>query len=312
MKFSPMPYVELAPGYSNLSSHFVMAWQLLNLISLNESLTDVIYGSCLVYKGSVVCTQLDVASTRWIANIVEAVTTDDSAEFTEATENFFKVFVNISSITSLTNKSKINIKSTTSPEKIEVLTEQPQSTMTDSEENEVPGKIRAGVYIVHLEDKISICMLMNWKACFENSYFKKIFHIISSNSGLTKKLSKLLSKIVIAPPEKNVTENPKDTILIKPYNFFSLDELTSMQNGIRGIQDLDVDNNFSMTINWAHDLFSERPDASKLILRNHTGSIFCRKKFGKETFFQCQVEKFEEFEEIARQNLKNNHNINFV
>jgi len=126
MKFSPMPYVELAPGYSNLSSHFVMAWQLLNLISLNESLTDVIYGSCLVYKGSVVCTQLDVASTRWIANIVEAVTTDDSSEFTEATENFFKVFVNLNSITSLTNKSKINIKST---EKIsEVLPEQPQVT----------------------------------------------------------------------------------------------------------------------------------------------------------------------------------------
>jgi len=139
---------------------------------------------------------------------------------------------------------------------------------------------------------------------------KKIFNIISSNSALTKKLSKLLSKIVIS--DKNVPENPKESILIKPYNFFSLDELTSMQNGIRGIPDSESDANFSMTINWAHDLFSERPDASKLILRNHTGSIFCRKKFGKETFFQCQVDKFEDFEDISRQNLKNNHNINFV
>jgi len=174
----------------------------------------------------------------------------------------------------------------------------------------VPGKIRAGVYIVHLEEKISICMLMNWRACFEPAYFNKIFQIITANSGLTKKLSKLLTKIVINT-DKSILDTSKEMI-IKPYNFFSLDELTSMQNGIRGMTDMESDSNFSMTINWAHDLFSERTDASKLILRNHTGSIFCRKKFGKETFFQCQVEKFEDFEEIARQNLKSNHNINFV
>jgi len=279
-----MPYVELAPGFSNLSSHFVLAWQLLNTISLNEGLSDIIYGSCLVYKGSVVCTQLDVASTRWIANIVEGASVDIS-DSTEVSDNFYKVFVNTSSIT----KEKFS------------------EVNTEEDEIEVPGKIRAGVYIVNLEEKVSICMLMKWRACFEQAYFKQIFQIITTNSGLTKKLSKLLSKIVIT--EKSVPENPKD---IKPYNFFSLDELTSMQNGIRGMTDNESDTNFSMTINWAHDLFSERPDASKLILRNHSGSIFCRKKFGKETFFQCQVEKFEDFEEIARQNLKNNHNINFV
>jgi len=177
MKFSPMPYVEIAPGFSNLSSHFVMAWQLLNLISLNESLTDIIYGSCLVYKGSVVCTQLDVASTRWIANIVEGVS--ESSDITDATENFYKVFVNISSITNLTNKAKVSQRPINPAEEEQIL-EQPNSQISkilenreEKEEIEVPGKIRAGVYIVHLEDKISICILMNWKPCFEPSSFKK-------------------------------------------------------------------------------------------------------------------------------------------
>jgi len=197
-----MPYVELAPGFSSLSSHFVMAWQLLNTISLNESLADIIYGSCLVYKGSVVCTQLDVSSTRWIANIVEGVSNDIS-DSSEVTDNFYKVFVNISSISNLIHKSKTNNNPQINQKdnqntNIQINPEQNIDEISkklkkftveniQEDEIEVPGKIRAGVYIVHLQEKISICMLMNWRACFESSYFNKIFQIITSNSGLTKK-----------------------------------------------------------------------------------------------------------------------------
>jgi len=167
-----------------------------------------------------------------------------------------------------------------------------------------------------------MCVLLTWPAYHDETCYKKILQVIRANSQLTKKLTRLLSKITGGENKRGMGINDMSVLreqaamhspgLSRPYNFFSLDELTSMQNGNRGINDPDADANFSLAINWAHDLFSERPAASKLILRNHSGSIFCRKKFGKETFFQYSTDKFEDFEELARHYLKTNHNINFV
>jgi len=179
---------------------------------------------------------------------------------------------------------------------------------------EAPGRCRAGVFIVKIYGGLSMCVLLTWSAFHQEFYFKLILQVIKTNMQLTKKLTRLLSKIASGENRRGFAPDVpilKDG-LTRPYNFFSLDELTSMQNGNRGINDPDADTNFSLAINWAHDLFSERPEASKLVLRNHSGSIFCRKKFGKETYFQYSTEKFEDFEEIARHYLKTNHNINFV
>ena len=53
-------------------------------------------------------------------------------------------------------------------------------------------------------------------------------------------------------------------------------------------------------MNWAHDVFAEKPDVEKMILRDASGCIVCRKQFGRETFVQLPSSEFAEAEEAAR------------
>eukprot|EP01103_Thecamoeba_quadrilineata_P007341 TRINITY_DN17230_c0_g1_i1.p1 TRINITY_DN17230_c0_g1~~TRINITY_DN17230_c0_g1_i1.p1 ORF type:complete len:562 (+),score=108.70 TRINITY_DN17230_c0_g1_i1:29-1687(+) len=63
--FSPLPYLDLPPKNKRF---FLAANQLLNSVKAQY---PIILSGCIFYDCSVLCTHLDVASTRWILNRVE-------------------------------------------------------------------------------------------------------------------------------------------------------------------------------------------------------------------------------------------------
>jgi len=98
----------------------------------------------------------------------------------------------------------------------------------------------------------------------------------------------------------------------RPYNFFAFDGMTERQTEHRGNFRPDAEVNFNAAINWARDLFSERPQVSKLVLRNHSGTILCKKNFGKESFFQSSTSKLEDIELISRDYISADYNTTFM
>jgi len=67
LKFPSMPNIELSHKYRMCSSYFVMVWQFLDMISNLEGVGENIYGGTVLFGDQVVCTQLDLPTTRWIA-----------------------------------------------------------------------------------------------------------------------------------------------------------------------------------------------------------------------------------------------------
>jgi hypothetical protein len=59
-------------------------------------------------------------------------------------------------------------------------------------------------------------------------------------------------------------------------------------------------------------VFSEKPEVTKLVLRNCNGDILCRKNFGTETFFQTNTGNFEDIEITASSYLMAYRNAGFI
>eukprot|EP01124_Arcella_intermedia_P033639 TRINITY_DN8120_c0_g1_i1.p1 TRINITY_DN8120_c0_g1~~TRINITY_DN8120_c0_g1_i1.p1 ORF type:complete len:434 (-),score=64.90 TRINITY_DN8120_c0_g1_i1:294-1547(-) len=258
MKFSSMPYIELNPLYNNISSHFVMAWQLLNTLTNYENLSESIYGSCLIYKSSIVCTQLSVAHTRWIANIVEGIG-EDKTEVEIKEYTYGPVFFDPSVYNESPQNSKFYEKNESPRDKT------PQKTPQDHNSAHT-DKPMGGIYIIVLKtdlknhnsgasaggsagganqpssgsslgghssasftapapgaQNLAICVLLNWEAYQREETFNTIVEVIQANAQLTKKLGRLLSKI--AKGGENAKEiSVKETPVIHKhyYNFFQL------------------------------------------------------------------------------------------
>jgi len=71
LKFPSMPNIELSHKHRMVSSYFVMVWQFLDMIRNIEGAEDNIYGGTVLYYDQVVCTQLDLPTTRWMAYLFQ-------------------------------------------------------------------------------------------------------------------------------------------------------------------------------------------------------------------------------------------------
>lgn len=100
------------------------------------------------------------------------------------------------------------------------------------------------------------------------------------------------------------------------YNYLSFSEETHTQEGNVGIRRPDAERQFFESLSFVHDTFNETPQITKVVYRDHQGTMYCRKLFGKETYFQQlasgQATKFAHFEDKARELLGQEHSVFLV
>jgi len=201
-------------------------------------------------------------------------------------------------------------------------------TAYEYKEDEIEGtRVRVGLYVVTIEGGLSVATLMTWPSFLSREPMPHMIQSLYQYYPLVRHLTETLHAVCEIDRRNTKKRTIQDTGDVwsrgtlhdddvkspdKPYNFFAFDEITEMQNTHIGISNVEASNNFSSTINWAHDLFSEHPDATKVVLRNHAGSVLCRKYFGKETFFQTTTEKFEDVELVASRHLGSDHAAGFI
>jgi hypothetical protein len=96
------------------------------------------------------------------------------------------------------------------------------------------------------------------------------------------------------------------------YNYLSFSDVTQIQEGAIGVRRPDAEKVFFENLSFVHDTFNETPQISKIVYRDQQGTMFCRKLFGKETYFQqlpAGTVKFSQFEERARETLASEHSV---
>ena len=101
------------------------------------------------------------------------------------------------------------------------------------------------------------------------------------------------------------------------YNYLSFSEESHTQEGNIGIRHKpDAERQFFESLSFVHDTFNETPQITKVVYRDQQGTMFCRKLFGKETYFQQlasgQATKFAHFEDKARELLGHEHSVFLV
>lgn len=100
------------------------------------------------------------------------------------------------------------------------------------------------------------------------------------------------------------------------YNYLAFSEETHTQEGNIGVRRPDAEITFFENLSFVHDTFNETPQITKVVYRDQQGTMFCRKIFGKETYFQQlssgQTSKFAHFEDKARELLGQEHSVFLV
>eukprot|EP01125_Pyxidicula_operculata_P021069 TRINITY_DN7986_c0_g1_i1.p1 TRINITY_DN7986_c0_g1~~TRINITY_DN7986_c0_g1_i1.p1 ORF type:complete len:509 (-),score=104.61 TRINITY_DN7986_c0_g1_i1:282-1808(-) len=351
MKFSSVPYIQLSEPYLNTSTHFVISWQLLSAITEVDQLKGHVYGCSVIYHSSVVCTQLDVSTTRWIANLCQVIEPEiQLTSSQEIDQQFYTVFIRTDKLRESliqpdeetkglidedSDSESSSASSSASPLNNFIRNEDNDNdndSPTGSNNNNnnrrahvtVSGRTRCGLYLLSFAGGFTIGILLTWQSYQNDQMRKKLLKVVQSNIQYVDKLIPILERVTrpvkrnegmsdISDYDENHDEVDEGLIDKKKlYNYFNLDDLTDLHTGRTGIVDTEANATFSLSINWAHDLFCERPESSKLVLRNHTGNFYCKKLFGKETFYHDTSDRFDEFEDTAAQRLKDYHSIHFV
>jgi len=359
MKFSPMPYCKLAEAYKNTSSYFVMGWQLTSALEVCPELENVIYGSCIIFKEKVVCTRLDVKSTRWIINFIEATKTE--TDFSLSQKNImyinpqviFPVYIPESLTKKKDQKIAFNLHCWPQIKQLMLVkylyynenneklpTSYRFSILSKISQNIisliVPDKERAegNITLVSLAGGLSVCLLTNRQ--FVNDHISHVKKVLERNSLLVHSLITTLEATTIQErrmPIRDIDPDSSDSesrdrdanLFFGPshkshtssndkrgeffgtksknnnpsFFYFAYDSLTEMQSETGNTKG---DANFNAGVNWSRDIFSERENTNKLVLQNHAGVLLSKKYFGKESFFQGNVE-LEDIEMKAREYL---------
>lgn len=355
MKFSPMPYCKLSDPYKNTSSYFVMGWQLTSALEFCPELENLLYGSCVIFKEKVVCTRLDVKSTRWIINFIEATKTE--ADFSLAQKNIqyvgqqviFPVYIPENLTKKKDQKIAFNLHCwpkikqlmmirylyfTENNEKLptsfrfSILSKISQTLLSlfVSDQERTDGNI----CLISLAGGLSIGVLANKE--FTTDHIVYIKKILERNSLLIHSLITTLETTTIQErriplrdnePDESDSDRDRDANLFfgppqrsssdrreffgtkpnKPgnpsYFYFAFDSLTEMQTETGNMKGEAA---FNVGVNWSRDIFSERENTNKLVLQNHAGVLLSKKFFGRESFYQANVE-LEDIEIKAREYL---------
>jgi len=360
------------------SRYFVVSSQLLSQINLDYSW---VLAGCILYKNSVVCTHLDMMTTRWIVNLVEALDEYDVVDRSSSNEHHddtvyeypTTVFMKNDVLAKLrASKARISIDNSedaistpTTPHANNSNTPQgsnqnqntnsnnassmssntskttlsspilPQTSKPPDSKKEEDGGEYMGLYIVSLA-RLSLAVVMNLASLEEDTHLNKIRFLANSKLySLEKTIHKiqLETAATVSPqqPESalsegdaegfnlqnlNALETPQETV----YNFLCFNELTENQKAELRLNQTEPKRTFALAINSAHDVFKEDSSVTKLVLRDHTGTVFCSRNFGKENYFhqpsyvdpKIDNSRFEYCEENARRILNLEHNITLI
>jgi len=203
------------------------------------------------------------------------------------------------------------------------------------QKKEEDGGEYMGLYIVSLA-RLSLAVVMNLASLEEDTHLNKIRFLANSKLySLEKTIHKiqLETAATVSPqqPESalsegdaegfnlqnlNALETPQETV----YNFLCFNELTENQKAELRLNQTEPKRTFALAINSAHDVFKEDSSVTKLVLRDHTGTVFCSRNFGKENYFhqpsyvdpKIDNSRFEYCEENARRILNLEHNITLI
>jgi hypothetical protein len=180
---------------------------------------------------------------------------------------------------------------------------------------------------VTLQGGVNIAVIGGWSAAQPNQVLEPLLEILVSRKPLLDHLTTFLHQITElqmdptpvsspkpSPVKKRVSSSRKETDSeaepvsepsstkrdLLDHNFFAFDEMTERQTEHRGeCYATEAGASFHASINWARDLFQERKEVSKLVLKNHCGTMLCQKRFGQESFFQSPTCKVEDIDHIA-------------
>eukprot|EP01130_Rhizamoeba_saxonica_P008027 TRINITY_DN3241_c0_g1_i2.p1 TRINITY_DN3241_c0_g1~~TRINITY_DN3241_c0_g1_i2.p1 ORF type:complete len:403 (-),score=77.74 TRINITY_DN3241_c0_g1_i2:306-1487(-) len=233
LKFTPMPYMELDPIHENTSSHFVMAWEFLNVFQENQDISDSLFGGALFYNNKVVCTKFNVSSTRWIVNLIDS--TGNTEEY-GLKRQYYIAYETIDSLVNLVGAEKLeemlSMKNEeNNPEYINDEGEQIEETEL------VPGRVRVNLCIISLQFGMSLALMYN-SSSKDDTFIKSVDKVIRDNSELCKNLGELLQSVIASDlsleciPLTNSREDRKQGRFADSsncYNFFTFNELTDMQ-----------------------------------------------------------------------------------
>jgi len=333
--------IQQTPLAKTSTRYFVEASQLLS--QLTTEFPWVLAG-CILYNYSVVCSHMDIQTTRWIFNLTEALDRNDELRtqpngILEDTiyEYPTSVYITQESLRELYNEKLRLLKSyrPSLSESASLPTEDKpdpiapwfeDDTIKDTEMRSV------GLYVVSLMH-ISLALIGNLDfKQDDDKQLNKIRAIANSKLyNLERTFTKSELEIVRSDPSapiklaRSETMNGDDGFAMgsnlknsvdkdtRNYNFLCFNELTENQSGYLGIRSGEARKSFSTAVNSAHDMFRDK-SIKKLILRDHTGSVHCCHSFGRETFFQVPSPgvAFERIEERARSTLYKDHNITLI
>jgi len=223
---------------------------------------------------------LDASTTKFVVNLLDIID-KDSFEMTD-TYRLFSCQIHLSQLAYLALVPNVE---------------------SQSEIHQVNPEERTKVNLVLIKYRrtgIAIALINSLNT--DDSHMKILKRVILYNVDHINTLGRIL-QTVLHDANKN---HPA------PYSFFTFNELTDMQIKTTNFSNPESEKNFSLTINWAHDLFKQE-NVTKLILKNHTGSYFCAKQFGKEVYFHKDPSTpFFEIEDTARETLQRDHNVTLI
>jgi len=271
LKFPSIPYIQLSQKNKMCNSYFVSAH---NYLSAIESIDGVkVFGGVIFYTNQVVFTLLDQTTTQWIQLLLNPKSYKTNRGIYSIDYNTFEVYVR---------------EETLNPYDRSI--EDMQDDTNDPYWMPSKGRSKVSLQIIYLHDSLSVALIMDLNDNETN--IESIISFMKENSHLSYSLSDSLLSII---------NNQEIDVEESQYLFFTVNETTNTntRTKIHKVTQ-EQEDSFSLTINWSHDLFRKKP-ISKVILRNHHGSYFCRKNMGKEIFFRDEPLGFEEIEDTSRE-----------
>lgn len=103
------------------------------------------------------------------------------------------------------------------------------------------------------------------------------------------------------------------------YSYLSHSTITQQRQTFVTTRKTELKDHFYDSVSQFHDIFEDNPRVTKIILRDHTGTFYCRNIFGKETYFHQHRDTsqlpptLKSAEDFAKETLKSpDHNITLV
>jgi len=294
---------------------FLNASQLLNDIKAN--LLNI--AGVLFWDKSVLCTHLDVTTTRWILNLVCIMKANsrhrDASKrvqhVDDAERSSHHPFLTSAILTNL----KIVPKSTGQEEPAMSLYVPESSRSTSNIQQQRVSRLSevllrkhgegeyVGLYIICLKN-ISLAVLMNLQALHDTRHINTIKSCFSELFSLEQNLSRALKT---SPPNRRLfhavsvkkPSNPVESSQ-KFYNFLMFDSMTGQARGTVPMTQKEVDRSFLHMTSKAHNSFEKDPELSQMLMRDNNGLVYCRRTMGREIYYQQFQQQKTHYEFIHR------------